>query len=219
MRRLFSTTFSCLSLLACATLILFWVRSYFRFDYGGLRVEEISIPSRHSAGYYLQSAGGGLGLDRRIVVTMWPPDTESNMERLRRWQSEPKWQVHWYGSSESIELKRHPAFGPPYPFHTADVGETKRWHGFVWLSITRGGNMNQVWVSMRGVAAPYWFLVLLAGVAPVAKGIRVYRRRRRLRRSLCLKCGYDLRASEGRCPECGTLAAERVEATQAGEDR
>ena len=34
--------------------------------------------------------------------------------------------------------------------------------------------------------------------------IPLHRRRKRKKLGLCVKCGYDLRGSEERCPECGT---------------
>ena len=65
-------------------------------------------------------------------------------------------------------------------------------------------------IGYKGVALPCWFLALIAGL-PAARGLQVAsRRRRRTRRrreNLCQQCGYDLRASTGVCPECGTAAA------------
>ena len=51
---------------------------------------------------------------------------------------------------------------------------------------------------------PHWFLVLLFGFLPVRWFILQRRRRARERIGRCAKCGYDLRATKDRCPECGT---------------
>ena len=54
---------------------------------------------------------------------------------------------------------------------------------------------------------PYWFLAAASTVAPAAALRRRLRTRRRTRRGLCPRCGYDLRESPNRCPECGTAVA------------
>src|SRR5262249_51490259 len=50
----------------------------------------------------------------------------------------------------------------------------------------------------------HWMLAIIAAL-PAALCVPSYMRRARRRRlGLCLMCGYDLRASKERCPECGT---------------
>jgi hypothetical protein len=61
-----------------------------------------------------------------------------------------------------------------------------------------------------GVGAPIWFVMLPLAILPAVDARRIvrnHRREKRLRLGLCLRCGYDLRASFGRCPECGASVA------------
>ena len=55
--------------------------------------------------------------------------------------------------------------------------------------------------------APAWVVVLSAAVPAVVAWRTRRRRRRHERRNLCRRCGYDLRATPDRCPECGTAAS------------
>ena len=64
--------------------------------------------------------------------------------------------------------------------------------------------------GMHYFEVSWWVLTALTSLFPLLwasgyVGWRLRERRaRRLRDGICLKCGYDLRASVGRCPECGT---------------
>jgi hypothetical protein len=70
-------------------------------------------------------------------------------------------------------------------------------------------------VRRRHIVVPLW-LPAWALAMPPAVALQRYRvRRRRLREGLCLGCGYDLRASADRCPECGQAAPPPVRAPAA----
>ena len=61
--------------------------------------------------------------------------------------------------------------------------------------------------STLGLVIPYWAIALLAAPLPIRGLIRLRRwrrTRRRTRAGHCIACGYDLRATPDRCPECGT---------------
>lgn len=71
--------------------------------------------------------------------------------------------------------------------------------------------------SLTNLLIPYWMLVLPFLILPTAwiGAVRKDRQRtRRIASGLCGSCGYDLRGSDGRCPECGVpIAASPVQSS------
>jgi hypothetical protein len=54
---------------------------------------------------------------------------------------------------------------------------------------------------------PYWVLAIITAALPIVRFGVWWRRWRRHPEGCCSACGYDLRATPQRCPECGTAAA------------
>jgi hypothetical protein len=86
---------------------------------------------------------------------------------------------------------------PPYGFvrwNTRDLSASS----FMWTSE----------FQYRALLLPPWLVVAITGLLPSWWLLRAIRVRGRRLRGLCASCGYDLRASPDRCPECGTPAAQ-----------
>jgi hypothetical protein len=90
---------------------------------------------------------------------------------------------------------------------TLDPGAISTWpmqESFATLRLQSTGTSN---VRIEFTSVSCWLGCLLAEILPAMWLAIQIRRRRRKTIGLCPVCGYDLRASPDRCPECGTPRA------------
>lgn len=61
--------------------------------------------------------------------------------------------------------------------------------------------------SFQEINLPIWLVSILFGFWPFSVWRGNRRRAKRAKLGQCLECGYDLRGTPNRCPECGTITA------------
>ena len=188
-----------LSLVMAIGVAILWARSYHTAD--GFSALHFTCGEDYDTEYLwvVLSTKGGV-----LIKLQSDPDAKDikGLRQARIWhESHP---AHFY-----------PFFGILYHDPRLNNLTVMKRLGFD-LANSHAGTPPEI---IRGAIAPHWFCCLGALILP---GIWVARYRSRRRRrlleaiamGLCPICGYDLRASTDRCPECGNSIPERgVEGT------
>lgn len=192
-----ATIGSVLSLLLCIAMAAMWARSY----YVGYGIERISDRSHESRRLMTISgisvARGEVCIDREIENVPEEAEPRPMPRDANGWErwTDPR---------------------PRDPLVTPFVIWNWRRLGFAWSSFEHYGYDPHVdppasagTYRSQELVIPCWFAVLAFALAPSAWLMRALRVRRRIALNLCPSCGYDLRASTVRCPECGMAPGGR----------
>jgi hypothetical protein len=138
-------------------------------------------------GMMLRSLGQGdtweyLGRDGRLVMVI-SKRGRLDVLHIRRWSG---------GDEPGLSYRTGSA-----PFALGGTDYSRRFLGFGAGVQPNGG---------RFVNLPYWSLAALSAVLPLLAARNLLRRPRSAA-GVCHACGYDLRATPDRCPECGVVPA------------
>jgi hypothetical protein len=195
-----------LSILLAATAAALWARSL----RGAERLEWASwdvlgvTPSRwvrrFHDGMVISLQNGGIGVERQRSITLDPQYVlNKNLQVLPKSLHKLAWLDGPGGARLYAGLRTRPnvltRFGIEYaylPMGQRLPGDPRESH--VWLFV------------------PLRLVVAAAAVVPLCAGALALLRLRPSKPGHCVNCGYDLRATPGRCPECGEVApdAERL---------
>ena len=214
MRRLCRRAIVLISFLAFAASSVLWIRSYLHTEMwtsAPRAAPAVSLPPGSSFAWTIKgwhrsrivmSSGGQVGLIEQIVPEHVHGDPPRAQPGYLKWAYDSRswWNVQW-GRSPLGARARERRWSVPGITYYARPAQS-----------TAGGTL---WSGTRSLAASWWLITLLTAILPGiwARAMWVrWRNGYRRRRDLCHACGYDLRATPDRCPECGNARSSAGQA-------
>lgn len=202
------TLVSAVSLLLCVATAVLWVRSYWFADSIGRCT--LDAESRQYTCPMIVLHSGRIEVSR----TRWDFDRESFATWATKLRNSPAFHFYpglWYRRGRSVPVLSKTLYEEGTVTRN-DYGNHPRMR-FRWNWSRRelrrqpqsGGRYSETAVYIEFSCGYLVVLCLILGL-PAMKSFARAIRKRRHGPGLCRHCGYDLRATPDRCPECGTPA-------------
>ena len=190
MRRQVFNLAAAASLVLCVTTVALWVRSYWRAE--GFNFVNRPNPNVREVQHAVLSARGRLYYNHLLLqsaVARGAPIFEHDgLEWIAR---------KYVASGESAD--------EPLRMWVSSYGREMLGLGYYRRQFIMPADTSTRW----GLMVPHWFAALVFAALPARWLLFQHRQRTRRRLGLCQNCGYDLRTTPDRCPECGAVAAVR----------